>query len=96
MNVSFAPRADRDLRTIGARSRTVFGDAVAAALETHIRATIARIAVMPQSGLRVPRRHGVRMVPLVRYPFKIFYSVAEDTVTILHIRHASRRSWGGE
>jgi toxin ParE1/3/4 len=96
MNVSFAPRADRDLRTIGARSRRVFGDAVAAALETYIRATIARIAVMPQSGLRVPRRHGVRMVPLVRYPFKIFYSVAEDTVTILHIRHASRRSWGGE
>jgi toxin ParE1/3/4 len=96
MNVSLAPRASADLRTIGARSRRVFGDAVAAALETYIRATIDRIAVMPQSGLRVPRRHGVRMVPLVRYPFKIFYSVAEDTVTILHIRHASRRSWGGE
>jgi toxin ParE1/3/4 len=96
MNVRFAPRAERDLKTIGARSRKVFGDAVAAALETTIRATIARIAVMPQSGLRVPRRHGMRLVPLVRYPFKIFYSIADDTVTILHIRHASRRSWVGE
>jgi toxin ParE1/3/4 len=65
-------------------------------MPAYIRATIARTAVMPQSGQRVPRRHGVRMVPLVRYPFKIFYSVTEDTVTILHIRHAWRRSWGGE
>ena len=30
---------------------------------------------------------------LVRYPFKVFYTVADETVTILHIRHAARRPW---
>jgi plasmid stabilization system protein ParE len=95
MNVTFAPRAAADLRQIGARSRRVYGDAVAAALETYVRATIARIAVMPESGQRVPARPSVRVVPLGRYPFKIFYTATEETIVILHIRHVSRRPWEG-
>lgn len=51
---------------------------------------------MPESGLRLPQRPMVRVVPLVRYPFKIFYTVDRDTITILHIRHAARRPWEGE
>jgi hypothetical protein len=34
----------------------VFGNAVAAALETYIRATVARIAVTPESGERLRER----------------------------------------
>jgi plasmid stabilization system protein ParE len=49
---------------------------------------------MPESGQRLPARPAVRVVPLVRYPFKLFYAVADETVTILHIRHAARRPWG--
>jgi toxin ParE1/3/4 len=96
MNVVYAPRAVSDLDQIGAHSRRVFGPAVAAALETFIRATVARIAVMPESGLRVPRRPGVRVVPLVRYPFKIFYTIDREVVTILNVRHAARRPWDEE
>jgi plasmid stabilization system protein ParE len=96
MKVDYAPRAIADLGKIGEHSRSVFGDAVAAALETYIRATVARIAMIPEIGRRLPRRRGVRVIPLVRYPFKIFYSIAHDTVTILHIRHAARRQWRGE
>jgi plasmid stabilization system protein ParE len=96
MNVEFAPRATADLARIGARSRRVFGPAVAAALETFIRATIARVAVFPESGLRLTSLPNVYVVPLVRYPFKIFYTFDRDTMTILHVRHAARRSWGGE
>jgi plasmid stabilization system protein ParE len=96
MNVEYAPRAAADLARIGRRSRTVFGCAVAAALETYIRATIARIAVLPESAESVPGRPDVRVVPLVRYPFKIFYTAREETVIILHIRHTSRRPWLGE
>ncbi len=33
---------------------------------------------------------GVRVVPLVRYPFLIFYTVNTDEVVILHVRHGSR------
>jgi toxin ParE1/3/4 len=93
MKVEYAPRAQADLADIGDYSRTHYGRTVAAALETFIRATIARIAVMPESGERVPERVGVRVVPLTRYPFRIFYTAGEDTVTILHIRQTSRRPW---
>lgn len=96
MNVEFAPRATADLARIGARSRRVFGPAVAAALETFIRATIARLAVFPESGARLPLRPNVWVVPLVRYPFKIFYTFDRDTITILHIRHSARRAWEEE
>jgi hypothetical protein len=46
--------------------------------------------------LRLPQRPNVRVVPLVRYPFKIFYTFDHDTITILHIRHAARKAWEGE
>ena len=95
MKVEYAPRAQADLVHIGEHSRRNFGPAVAAALETYLRATIARIAALPESGERVPERQGVRVVPLVRYPFRIFYTVEENTVTILHIRHTARRPWRG-
>jgi plasmid stabilization system protein ParE len=78
---------------IGEYSRAAFGDAVARALETYMRATVARIAAIPESGQRVPQRPQVRVVPLVRYPFKIFYTVTGQTLIILHIRHAARRPW---
>jgi plasmid stabilization system protein ParE len=96
MNVEFAPRAVADLARIGARSRKVFGADVALALETFIRATIARLAVFPESGQQLPKRPGVWVVPLVRYPFKIFYTVRGDTIIIIHIRHAARRPWNEE
>jgi plasmid stabilization system protein ParE len=96
MKVEYTPRARADLIEIGERSRRVFGDPVAAALETYIRATVARLAFIPEQGQRLPEREGVRVVPLIRYPFKIFYTVTGETITILHIRHAARRPWGEE
>ena len=96
MNVQYARRAQADLVEIGEHSREVFGDAVAKSLETYIRATIARLAVMPEIGQRLPGRAGVRVVPLIRYPFKIFYAVGGNKITILHIRHAARKPWGDQ
>jgi plasmid stabilization system protein ParE len=96
MKVDYAPRAIADLKRIGLQSRRAFGDAVAVALETYIRATVVRISVLPYGAQPLPNRPGVRVVPLVRYPFKIFYTAIEDRIVILHIRHSSRRSWEGE
>ena len=56
MKIEYAPRAAADLLKIGAQSRRAFGDAVAAALETSIRATIVRIAVIPDGAQQVPER----------------------------------------
>jgi plasmid stabilization system protein ParE len=93
MNVEFTNRAVRDLREIAARSRAQFGERIATALEARLQEVITQIAVAPESAPRVDRRPGMRVVSLVRYPFKIFYRITGDTVRIVHVRHSARRPW---
>ena len=95
MKVEYSKRAVADLRKISADSRRAFGDPVAEALEARIRAVIDRISRDPLSAPEVEQRPGRHAVPLIRYPFKIFYRVLDDRVTILHIRHTARRPWTG-
>jgi toxin ParE1/3/4 len=92
MKVEYSKRAADDLRKVSADSRA-FGDAVAAAVELRIRAVIAHIGARPHIAARVVERPGMHVIPLIRYPYKIFYRVFEDRVRILHIRHTSRRPW---
>jgi len=91
--VRFTPRAESDLAGIldtlaaispeGARS-------VAASLQE----SIGLVADHPYGGRKTARPTLlVKIVP--RYPYKIFYRVRDDTVEIVHIRHASRRPWIG-
>jgi toxin ParE1/3/4 len=95
MNVEYSNRAVADLHKISADSRRAFGERVAEALRVRIRAVIDRITREPLSAPEVEQRPGVRVVAVVRYPFKIFYRVFEDRVRIEHIRHAARLPWGG-
>jgi toxin ParE1/3/4 len=40
---------------------------------------------------------GVRIMPLVRYPYLVFYAVNGEEIVILHVRHGARlRPWGGD
>ena len=96
MKVEYSNRALADLRKLSAGSQATFGHRVAAALETRIRAIVEQIRQAPESAPRVEQRPGVRVVPLIRYPYKIFYRIADDTVRILHIRHTSRGPWENE
>ena len=64
--------------------------------ERRIRSVVARIGKWPQSAQLIAERSGVHVVPLVRYPYKIFYRITGEAVEILHIRHAARRPWEGE
>jgi toxin ParE1/3/4 len=95
MKVEYSKRATADLRKVSADSRA-FGDAIAAAVEKKIRETIAHLADHPEAYAPVAERPGMRVVPLVRYPYKIFYRVRIDGIRILHIRHTSRRPWTKE
>ena len=36
---------------------------------------------------------GVRVLTVTPYPYLIFYTVRDDEVLILHIRHGARRPW---
>jgi plasmid stabilization system protein ParE len=57
----------------------------------HLRMIEARIGRWPESAPRVADRPGVRVVTMTRYPYKVFYLVTAEAVTILHIHHAARR-----
>ncbi len=94
MKVEFTNCAVADLREISNYSRRTFGDRVTAALEAQINDVITSIAHAPESAPRIKRRPGMRVAPLVRYPFRIFYRIVDrETVRIVHIRHTARRPW---
>jgi len=63
---------------------------LAAPVERRLRAVIARISRWPESGRAVEERAGVRVVPLVRFPYRLFYIVTAERVEILHLHHAAR------
>jgi toxin ParE1/3/4 len=95
MKVEYSKRAIDDLRKAAEDSR-MFGLAAASLVESRFREIIAHIAEHPEAAAPVIERPGMRVIPLIRYPYKIFYRVFEDRIRILHIRHASRRPWTRE
>lgn len=86
--IVYAPRALRDLRVIAAyletRSKTGQRRVLAA-----IKSSIDVLDQFPQIG-RLVDDIGHRRMPVVRYPYVIFYRIAVAEVLILHIRHTSR------
>jgi toxin ParE1/3/4 len=97
MKVEYSRRSLADLRKISSDCRREFGNRVTAALELRIRTAAEQIRSAPEGAPRVADHPELRVLSLVRYPYRIFYRIAGNTVTILHIRHISRRSWpGGE
>jgi toxin ParE1/3/4 len=68
----------------------------AAAVESSVRATVARVQEWPKSARAVTQWKGnVRAIPLVRYPYMIFYQIKDEWIEVLHIRHTSRAPWKG-
>jgi toxin ParE1/3/4 len=51
---------------------------------------LVRIEQWPESAREVGQRPGTRVVPLIRYPYKIFYRIVGERIEILHIHHAAR------
>ena len=60
------------------------------AFERRLTLVLRRLEMWPESAAAVTNHSAVHVVPLVRYPYKIFHRVA-DVVEILHIHHASRK-----
>ena len=92
MKVVWTDEALRDLEEITAYVLVHF-PSTAPALDQRIRAVLAWIRRWPESTRSSTLRPGVRVVPLGRYPYRLFYRVREDAVEILHIHHAARRPW---
>jgi len=94
MIVRFAPRAYNDLAAMldYIEARNLQG---ARNVKRAIQQAIALIGEVPECG----RRSGVantRVFAAGRYPYLIYWSIEDDEVWIVHIRHAARRPWRGE
>jgi toxin ParE1/3/4 len=95
MKVRFTEEALKDLDDIAAFLRANY-PGLAPVIERRIRAVVARVARWPASARRTAGRPAVRVAPLGRYPYKVFYRVREDAVEILHVHHAAREPWDQE
>lgn len=58
-------------------------------VEKRIRASIGQLEMFPFGG-RPTDDPSIRMFPVVRYPYLVFYEVVGGGVVIHHIRHARR------
>jgi toxin ParE1/3/4 len=62
------------------------------ALRTRMDAILERIRTYPKSGRLLDNAPAVRVVPLLRFPFRVFYRESADRIEILHIHHTARES----
>jgi plasmid stabilization system protein ParE len=89
MNVVYAPRALRDLGGIAAYL-VDHSPGGATHVLAAIKSSIDTLSFFPQIG-RIIDNAGHRRVPVLRYPYLVFYRIAGDELIILHVRHTSRR-----
>ncbi len=67
-----------------------YNPAAAARVESAVRSSAAQLGRFPYLG-HPKYKLGVRMFPVRRYPYLIFYTVESDEVRILSVRHGARR-----
>jgi toxin ParE1/3/4 len=89
MRIRYSPRAINDLRAI-ADYLTERSPSGARAVEQKIKAAIDALSEFPGIGKPVTGRPDVRVMPVVRFPYLIFYTLSGDELLVLHIRHGAR------
>jgi len=89
MKVAYTQRAKRDLASIYERGLKVWGERIARQVERRIFLECTGLGRAPTLGAATDLAN-VRRLPIVRYPFTIFYRVVfeEDRVEILRIVHS--------
>jgi len=91
MKLVYSRQALADIDGIANYYEANASPAIAESIERRLSDVIDRICRVPEAAPRVSQRSQVRVAAVVRYPFRIFYRVRDDTIDILHIRHTSRR-----
>ena len=91
MKLVYSRRALADLNAIATYYTASASPAIAESIGHRLESVFDRISRAPEASPRVSQRSEIRAATVVRYPFRIFYRVRDDTIDILHIRHTSMR-----
>jgi toxin ParE1/3/4 len=91
MKLVYSRRALADLAGIAAYYTASASPAIADSIGRRLEDVIDRILRVPEAAPKLSQRSHVRVVAVIRYPFRSFYRVRKDTIDILHVRHTSRR-----
>jgi toxin ParE1/3/4 len=59
--------------------------------EFRVHQIAQRIERFPEGFQEVAERRGIRRVPLVRYPYLIFYTLSGGEVIVLRVVHGARK-----
>jgi len=89
MNLRWGVRALQDLRDIRGYIAVHGSPAAAERVRQHLRTRVHRLLTNPFIGAATTNPQ-IRILPPARYPYRIYYTVQEDDVVILHIRHTAR------
>lgn len=89
MKVVYTPRAKRDIEAIFERGVANWGARVAKRVEQRIFLECEKLGRSAELGAPTDITD-VRRLPIVRYPFTIFYRIAraDDRIEILRIAHS--------
>ena len=90
MRIRYTESALADLRAIQ-KDQAVYWKSRGAAFDARLSAIERRLVQFPQSAPQVTERPGVRVVAFLDFPFRLFYSLDEEAIKILAIRHTSRK-----
>jgi plasmid stabilization system protein ParE len=55
-----------------------------------LQSRIVRLLRQPLIGI-AGQHSDVRILPPTRYPYRIYYTIQDDEIVILHIRHTARQ-----
>ena len=91
MKLVYSRRALADLAEIATYYTASASPAIADSIGRRLEDVIDRILRVPEAAPKLSQRSHIRVVAVIRYPFRIFYRVRKDTIDILHVRHTSRR-----
>jgi len=56
----------------------------------HLRKRMESLRHNPRLGVRTSDPD-IRILPPTRYPYRIYYTITDEAIVILHIRHSARR-----
>ena len=59
-------------------------------VRAHLRKRMESLRHNPRLGVRSSDPE-IRILPPTRYPYRIYYTITDEAVVILHIRHSARR-----